>query len=112
MVAIADKKVAHDFMQDYFKGNRDEYAELGFTRKDYKGTIVEACKLPWVHFKQKSFALTCYREETGERPAERQEVEHTGNIIFEVTHYGINGNGNGDKSKAKIKTKGGNGHKR
>lgn len=39
----------------------------------------------------------------GIKPAEKQEIEHKGNVVFEIVDYG--------NGKSKTKRKGGNGHK-
>lgn len=78
------------------------YGKLGLSQETYHQEIVTGALLPWKHFGPKAKCLEWFREEVGIKPAEKYEIEHGGNVTFEVINYAGKGNGKG-------KRKGGNG---
>ncbi len=71
------------------KDRISRYKKLGFQRESYEKEIVKGCKLSWNQVKAKSFALSCYREETGIKPVERKQVDHdiSGSLMAAVASF-------------------------
>jgi hypothetical protein len=109
MSYIMTPELAREANESIRKDRVDRYKKHGFSREDYEKEIVKGCNLAWEYSKAKSFALTCYREETGIKPAEKQQIEHKGNVVFEVIDYADKRNGK--RNGKKKKRKGGNGPK-